>query len=104
MEVLTPSAPNGNGVTPTIEPADPIAVLDHIVSLIETALGAARKELEAVGSLLSDTKRAETIDRVSQFAADTQVSLYAQKDRRDELVNGHGDTPGMAIIPLASFH
>ena len=95
MEVLAPSAPNGNGATPTIEVADPLAVLEHIASLIETALGAARKELEAVGSLLSESKRAETLDRVSQFAGETQVALYAQKDRRDELVNGHGETPSM---------
>ncbi|ETN45168.1 uncharacterized protein HMPREF1541_10045 [Cyphellophora europaea CBS 101466] len=93
MEVLSPSAPNGNGVTPTIEAADPIAVLEHIANLIETALGAARKELEAVGSLLSDSKRAEALEKVSQFAADSQVALYAQKDRRDEMVNGHDESP-----------
>ena len=93
MEVVTPSAPSGNGTTHAIEPPDPVAVLEHIANLIETALGAARRELEAVGSLLSESKRAETLQKVTQFSADNQVALYAQKDRRDDLVNGHDDTP-----------
>lgn len=93
MEVATPSAVNGIGPSPTIEAANPEVVLDHIINLIQTSLGAARQELKAVGSLLSDSKRAESLEKVSQFAADTQVALYAQKDRRQELVNGHHDTP-----------
>ena len=93
MEVLAPAAANGNGTTPSPEPTDPLIVLEHIVNLIETALGAARRELEAVGSLLSKSKHAETLDRCVRFAADSQVALYAQKDRRDEMVNGHDDSP-----------
>ena len=93
MDVLTPSVPNGNGATLSIEPADPLAILEHIVTLIESALGSARKELEAVGSLLSENKHAETLEKVSHFAADSQVAIYAQKDRREEMLNGHDDTP-----------
>ena len=93
MEVATPSAINGNGPSPAIEAANPDLVLEHIVSLIEISLGAARSDLKAVGSLLSDTKYAESLERVAQFAADSEVAIYAQKDRRDELVNGHDDTP-----------
>lgn len=93
MEVATPSAANGNGLSPTLEAAQPEAVLEHIANLIETSLGAAREELKALGSLLSDSKHAESLEKVSQFAADTQVALYAQKDRRNELINGHDDTP-----------
>lgn len=95
MEILSPSVPNGTGPPPNLEPPDPVAVLEHIANLIETALGAARKELEAVGSLLSETKRAETLEKVTHFSADTQVALYAQKERRDDLLNGHDDTPSM---------
>lgn len=95
MEVATPSAVNGNGLSPTIEAANPDLVLEHIVNLIEISLGAARSELKAVGSLLSESKHAESLEKVSQFAAGSQAALYAQKDRREELVNGHDDTPRM---------
>ena len=93
MEILSPTTPNGNGVAPAPETADPFAVLEHIANLIEVSLGAAKKELEAVGSLLSKSQHAETLEKCAQFAADTQVALYAQKDRREEMINGHGDTP-----------
>ena len=93
MEVLSPAVPNGNGPVSTPEPADPLAVLEHIVNLIETSLGAARRELESIGSLLSKSKHAESLEKCAQFAADSHVAIYAQKDRLDELVNGHDDTP-----------
>ena len=93
MEVLPPAAPNGDGHLSAPESADPLAVLEHIANLIETALGAARKELEAVGSLLSKNKHVESLEKCAQFAADTHVAIYAQKDRRDDLVYGHDDSP-----------
>ena len=82
----------------TPEVADPFAVLEHIANLIEASLGAARKELEAVGSLLSKNQQADTLEKCAQFAADTQVALYAQKDRREEMINGHGDSPKIKYI------
>jgi len=97
MEVLTPSTPNGAS-TP-IEPhsTDPLDVLEHIASLIQTALGAARRELECVGSLLSKAKHSETLERCARFASETEVALYAQKDvvRDAELTNGYGDGDSM---------
>src|SRR6202000_1422691 len=94
MEVLSPSTPNGESAPTTLlEPVDPLEVLEHIASLIETTLGSARRELEAVGSLLSKANYAESLNKCSRFAVDPQVTLYAQKDVREELVNGHDDTP-----------
>ena len=93
MEILSPTAANGNGSVSLPEPADPLAVLEHIANLIETALGAARKELEAVGSLLSKNKHEESLERCAQFAADSHVAIYAQKDRLEEMINGHDDSP-----------
>ncbi len=93
MEVLSSAVPNGNGPVSMQQPADPLAVLEHIANLVEVALGAARRELEAVGSLLSKSKHAESLDKCAQFAADSHVAIYAQKERLDELVNGHDDTP-----------
>ncbi|KIW34320.1 uncharacterized protein PV07_01105 [Cladophialophora immunda] len=94
MDVLSTSTPNGDpGPTTVLEPVDPLEVLEHIANLIETTLGAARRELEAVGSLLSKASRPESINKCARFAVDTQITLYAQKDVREELVNGHDDTP-----------
>ncbi|KIX04416.1 uncharacterized protein Z518_05284 [Rhinocladiella mackenziei CBS 650.93] len=93
MDVMSPSAPNGAPSPPLLEPVDPLLVLEHIANLIETTLGAARRELEAVGSLLSKANRAESLDKCARFAAEPQITLYAQKDIREELVNGHDDTP-----------
>jgi dynein heavy chain 1, cytosolic len=97
MDVATLSAVNGNGPSPTIEAANPDLVLEHIVNLIELSLGAVRPELKAIGSLLSDTRYAESLEKVSQFAAGSGVAIYAQKDRREDLVNGHADTPSMSF-------
>ncbi|KAL2416799.1 Dynein heavy chain, cytoplasmic [Exophiala dermatitidis] len=92
MDVLSPNAPNGAHSPATLEPVDPLHVLEHIASLIETTLGAARRELEAVGSLLSKASHADSLSKCAQFAEDPQATLYAQKDVREELVNGHEDT------------
>lgn len=93
MDVLSSTAPNGDSMQSIPDPADPLIVLEHIANLIETALGAARKELEAVGSLLSNIKHAESLEKCAQFAADSHLAIYAQKARRDELANGHDDSP-----------
>jgi dynein heavy chain 1, cytosolic len=94
MDVLTPTSPNQDSApAPLVEPVDSIEVLRHIANLIEATLGAARRELEAVGSLLSKASHAESLSKCAQFASDPQITLYAQKDKREELVNGHHDTP-----------
>ncbi len=94
MEVLSPSTPNGVAASNAPPSTDPVLVLEHIAALIQTTLGAARKELEAVGSLLSKSKHSETLNRCARFATESQVALYAQKDQIEEgTINGHnGDT------------
>ena len=105
MDVLSPTAPNGTPDSDVLESTEPLAVLEHIASLIETTLGAARRELEAVGSLLSKSSHAESLNKCAQFAIDPQITtLYAQQDTREELINGHDDTPSQSNsfnIPLA---
>ena len=67
-------------------------VLEHIANLIQSTLGAARKELEAVGSLLSKSKHEETLSQCARFASESQVALYAQKDVVEETeLNGHNE-------------
>ena len=94
MDVLSPNTANGDSTSAaSVEPVDSLQVLYHIASLIETTLGAARRELEAVGSLLSKSSHVESLNKCARFATDSQIALYAQKDVREELVNGHDDTP-----------
>src|SRR5271154_4475560 len=92
MEVLSPSTPNGLAASPNSATADPLDVLEHIASLIQATLGAARRELEAVGSLLSKAKHSDAVNRCARFASENQVALYAQKDYIDDKqTNGHDE-------------
>lgn len=72
-----PSNGIGNGVFPTI---DPVLVVEHLVQVLEVTLGATRKELENVGSLLSASRYPDTIQRCTRFATESQPALYVQKD------------------------
>ena len=101
MEVASPGV---NGHTPSSEPliaVDPKLVVQHLVDLLEVTLGASPADLEQTGSLLSDTKREETIQRCTRFASESQVALYVQKTSRAvELLNGNHERPGSNTRPL----
>ena len=79
MEVLPVSQANGDTVHSTQESADPILVLEHIARLIESNLGAARRELEEVGNLLSKSNYSQTLEKCGWFATEPTVALFAQK-------------------------
>ena len=69
MEVIHDSRPAVNGTSNGVhatDTADPLLVLEHIARLIETNLGAARRELEAVGSLLSQSSLEASSNSVVQ--------------------------------------
>ena len=83
MESLTvsPASPSPNGVASSpFPPIDPTLVVEHLAAVIETALGATRKELENVGSLLSKARYSDTVQRCTRFATESQLVLYVQKD------------------------
>ena len=84
MEVLSPITPNGVASSDTSPSADPLVVLEHLSQVLQITLGAARRELEAVGSLLSKAKQADSLHRCARFASESQVALYAQKDIVEE--------------------
>ena len=79
--VTSPSGPSTNGIAssgfPTI---DPTSVVEHLAAVLEITLGAARKDLENVGSLLSKARYADTVQRCTRFATESQVAIYVQKD------------------------
>ena len=59
---------------------DPEVLVQHLVDLLEITLGASKDDLENTGSLLSESKRQDTIQRCTRFASESQVALYVLKD------------------------
>ena len=83
METLvsSPLSPSTNGApTSHFTTVDPTLVVEHLAKLIEANLGATRRELENIGSLLSKSRYSDTLSRCTRFATETQVALYVQKD------------------------
>ena len=96
MEVVSP----GQGVNGRPSPSststsiDPGLVVRHLVDLLEVTLGASAEDLEDKGSILSEAKRQDTIQRCTRFASESQVALYVHKslgtgDRQNGAANGH---------------
>ncbi|ODA76229.1 hypothetical protein RJ55_08074 [Drechmeria coniospora] len=83
MEVSSPAVPApANGIAapapfPTVEPE---RVVEHLASVCHITLGATRDDLEQPGSLLHESRLAETVSRCTRFANDTQCVMYVQKD------------------------
>lgn len=83
-------APGMNGVTtngtstpiapPLTSAVDPETIIQYLVSVLSVTLGASRQELETHDSLLSDSRRSETVARCQRFALEAQVALYVQKE------------------------
>jgi dynein heavy chain 1 len=95
MDVLSPGAPNGVHHPPPSSTIDPHIVVEHLIDVLQITLGALRKDLESVGSLLSKSKYSDTLQRCTRFASEFQVAVYAQKDiAAAEQVNGAEDGSG----------
>ena len=95
MEVVSPGV---NGHAPSSEPhvsIDPNLIVQHLAGLLEVTLGASEEDLERAGSLLSESKKQETILRCTRFASEPQVALYVQKIFiPTEQSNGINEAPG----------
>ena len=82
MEVVSPGQ-GANGHPPSSPgPAtiDPDLVVQYLVDLLEVILGATTEDLERKGSILSESKKSDTVQRCTRFASESQVALYVQKD------------------------
>ena len=80
MEVVSPGA-NGHttsAISSTV--IDPNLLVRHLVELLELTLGASIDDLESPGSLLSESKQHETVQRCARFASEPQNALYILKD------------------------
>lgn len=101
MEVTAPggTSPSANGLAAGGNGGyqiDPLLILDHLTQVCEITLGASRKELENVGSLLSKAKVSDTTQRVQRWA-ESQAVLYLQKDiaASADVIDGPLDGTGM---------
>ena len=82
MEVVSPGQ-GANGHPPSSPgPAiiNPNLIVRYLVDLLEITLGAATEDLESEGSILSESKKSDTVQRCTRFASESQVALYVQKD------------------------
>ncbi|KAG8527498.1 uncharacterized protein KY384_007650 [Bacidia gigantensis] len=107
MEVASPGQ-GANGHPPPIaehSAIDPDLVVQHLADLLEITLGAATEDLQAKGSLLSESQRPDTVQRCTRFARESQIALYVQKDIvptniPNGLPNGH---PIPETIPAFNY-
>ena len=82
MEVVSPGqGPNGHpSSSPGSAIINPNLVVRYLVGVLEIILGASTQDLESKGSILSETKNSDTVQRCTRFASESQVALYVQKD------------------------
>lgn len=80
---LSPGASNGTSRAPSPTPPtiDPQIFVEYLEKLLEVNLGAAERDLRAPGSLLSEDKRTDTLQRCAQFSKENQLVLYIVKER-----------------------
>ena len=106
MEVVSPGV---NGQTPAASPTttiNPNLLVEYLVELLKITLGASSKDLEGEGSLLSASKRHDTVQRCARFASETQVALYVQKDivgtEENNGTQGSYGKPGRGVLAARS--
>lgn len=94
---LSPGDANGisRAPSPTPPTIDPQTIVDYLEKVLEVNLGAAERDLRAPGSLLSDDKRTNTLQRCAQFSKENQQVLYVVKERSAEAsIDGLDGTNG----------
>ncbi|CAI7583026.1 unnamed protein product [Penicillium bialowiezense] len=80
MEVASSGVPNGVSATEATALVDSGAVIQYLTEVLQVTLGAQKSELESDGSLLSESRYNDTLQRCTRFASESQVALYVQKD------------------------
>lgn len=94
---LSPGATNGTSRAPSPTPPtiDPQIIVDYLEKVLEVNLGATERDLRAPGSLLSEDKRTDTLQRCAQFSKENQSVLYVVKERSAEAsIDGLDGTNG----------
>lgn len=71
----SPASPNA-----LINAFNPVLLADYLREVLALTLGATKAELESVGSLFDPDRESETLARLSRYASEPVVALYASKD------------------------
>lgn len=107
METVSPGQ-GANGHPPsTAGPAiiDPNTVIQYLVNLLEIILGASTEDLEGKGSILSESRKSDTLQRCSRFASESQVAIYVQKDIiSPDVPSGRANGHVSSGMPYTSQH
>lgn len=97
MEVASAGISNGVSAPTQASFVDSSAIIQYLSDVLQVTLGALRTELERTGSLLSEAKYNETVQRCTRFASESQVALYVQKDLVGSEESAGADEEGMNI-------
>jgi dynein heavy chain 1 len=83
---LSPGATNGalRAPSPTPPTIDPQLIVEHLERILGVNLGASEQDLSAPGSLLSESRRPDTLQRCARFALEGQSVLYVTKEQATE--------------------
>lgn len=83
---LAPGAPNGSVRSPSPAPPsiDPHLIVKYLEKLLAANLGASEADLRAPGSLLSESRLGDTLQRCARFTQESQTVLYVLKDKAEE--------------------
>ncbi len=104
MEVVS-HGQGANGHPPSPGPAivNPNLVVRYLADLLEITLGASTEDLESNGSILSGSKKSDTVQRCTRFASESQVVLYVQKDLiSPDLLNGRANGHVLSGMPYTT--
>ena len=97
--LVAPLGEAGNAIASPSSSLDPTLLLDYLVNLLEATLGAKRDQLESHGSLLSRSNYADTLQRCTRFARESQVALYVQRDVVSvDAVNGSNPATDLGMM------
>ncbi|KAJ5893544.1 hypothetical protein N7495_005235 [Penicillium taxi] len=91
MEVASSEASNGVSAPESTTSVDSGAIVQYLTEVLQVTLGASKSELQGAGSLLSEARLDDTVQRCTRFASESQVALYVQKDIVAEETNGESE-------------
>lgn len=101
---LAPGAPNGSVRSPSPAPPsiDPQLIAEYLEKLLAVNLSASEADLRAPGSLLSETRLGDTLQRCARFTQESQTVLYVLKDKvEDPAIDSqeatNGETPEVRL-------
>ena len=66
--------------SPLVSSFNPAVLADYLREVLSITLGATKSELEAPGSLFHQARFPETFQKLSRYATEPLVALYATKD------------------------